>query len=258
MMQPGERAALDGVLAAVEPSVSIEIGSYSGGSLESVSARSGHVHAFDINRHPSLTAARFPNVTFHIGDSHVMLPDVLRQLTARGANVDFVLVDGDHSAEGVRRDMLDLLESPCVGRTVILLHDTLDARVRAGLDGIDFEAHGKVGYVDLDFVQGEVPREGRFVDHLGSGLGIVVTGWKIGRLWPRRYPAPLVYRAFIESVSAREVGARVGERDIVDLDRDLSAQKRYIAEMRQTWSWRLTKPLRVTSEALRRLRRIAG
>ena len=255
MMQPGERAALDGLLAAVEPSLSIEIGSYRGGSLQSISARSDRVHAFDLKRQPDLTTIRFPNVVFHIGDSHVTLPKVLRQLAASGANVDFVLVDGDHSIEGVRRDVLDLLESPCVGRTVILLHDTLDTRVRAGLDGIDFEAHDKVAYVDLDFVQGEVPRTGRFVDHQGMGLGIVVTGWKVDRPWPPGYPAPLVYRAFADSDGARELGARVGERDILEVERDLAAQKRLVTDMRQTWSWRLTKPLRLASEASRRLRR---
>jgi Methyltransferase domain len=252
-MRPGERAALEGILAAVQPSVSIEVGTHSGGSLESISAHSEHVHAFDLIRHPDLRAGRFPNVTFHVGDSHETLPKVLRQLGASGTNVDFVLLDGDHASEGVRRDVLDLLESPCLGRTVILLHDTLDRRVRAGIERIDFGNFGKVTYVDLDFVQGAVPKEGRFADHLGAGLGLVVIGWRVEQPWPPVYPASLVYRAFTESETAR--AAQIGERDILDVEREFLAEKRLVAEMRRTWSWRLTKPLRVASEASRRLKR---
>jgi hypothetical protein len=255
MMQPGERAAIDGLLAAIQPGVSIEVGTHAGGSLESISARSERVHAFDLNRHPDVTDARFPNVTFHIGDSHLMLPEALRQLSTSGTNVDFVLVDGDHSSDGVRRDVLDLLESPCTGRTVIVLHDTLDLRVRAGLEEIDFGTFDKVEYVDLDFIQGAVPREGRFVDHLGAGLGVVVTGFKLDKPWPRSYPAPLVYRAFVESEPTREIGARIDERDLLDVERDLLAANRLVADMRRTWSWRVTKPLRWASATFSRVRR---
>ena len=35
----------------------------------------------------------------------------------RGRNVDFALVDGDHSPSGVRRDVEDLLDSPALGQT---------------------------------------------------------------------------------------------------------------------------------------------
>jgi hypothetical protein len=56
----------------------------------------------------------------------VEVPRLLAALEAVGRPVDFALVDGDHSAEGVRRDLESLLASPTTGRTRIVLHDTMN------------------------------------------------------------------------------------------------------------------------------------
>jgi cephalosporin hydroxylase len=96
-MLPGERAALEGVLSALRPSLSIEIGTDKGGSLEVIGAHSKIVHAFDLIRRAEVTTERFPNVTFHTGDSHELLPAVLAQLADAGLNVDFAFVDGNHT-----------------------------------------------------------------------------------------------------------------------------------------------------------------
>jgi hypothetical protein len=158
-MMPSERVALAGLLSALRPTVSIEIGIAAGGSLDPISAWSDAVHAFDFVRHDDVTSERFPNVTFHIGDSHELLPPLLKQLAAAGKPVDFVLVDGDHTAEGVRRDLEDLLSSPSLDRSVIVLHDTLNERVRAGLESVDYSRYDKVNFIDLDFLPGRVFRE---------------------------------------------------------------------------------------------------
>ena len=112
-MSYGERAALKGIIADLRPAVAIEIGTGDGGSLRRIAAASGHVHAFD-RYQPSPELVALPNVTFHTGDSHEMLPRVLAQLADAGTNVELVLVDGDHTAEGVKRDVLDLLASPAI------------------------------------------------------------------------------------------------------------------------------------------------
>ena len=196
LMSSGERAALEGVLLFVEPRLSIEIGTYSGGSLASISAHSAKVHSFDLASHPSVTQERMPNVDFHIGDSHELLPLVLRELELSGETIDFVFVDGDHSAEGVRRDVLDLLESPCTPETVILLHDTLHVGVRSGLEQVDFSTFESVCFVDLDLVQGRVAKEGPQANKLLWGLGIVVTGDRLDVEWPTPYSAPELYAGF--------------------------------------------------------------
>ena len=256
-MTPGERAALTGILSILRPSLSIEIGTFTGYSLELISASSTRVHAFDLRRHPSVTAERFPNVTFHIGSSHDLLAPALADIGRTGENVDFVLVDGDHSAEGVRRDVEDLLASPAVGRTVIVLHDTLNERVRAGLEGADLERSDKVSYVDLDFVQGRVMSEGAQKDELWYGLGLVLTGWEVGddADQPRAYPAPDVYAAFSDSLQ-REGSARhrLGHTQLLDLERELAVERELVRLMQTSLSWRLTAPLRAINDVARRIR----
>ena len=59
---------------------------------------------------------------------------------------------------------------------MILLHDTLNESVRAGLESLGYEEFEKVRLVDLDFVPGRVMREGPREDEYWSGLGLIVTG----------------------------------------------------------------------------------
>ena len=108
----------------------------------------------------------------HAGDSHVVLRQVLADFAQAGRNVDFALVDGDHTTDGVRRDLTDLLESPAVARTVILLHDMANGAVRAGVRAVDFARFPKVVYVDLGFVE-LAQSGGALTDHWG-GLGLVI------------------------------------------------------------------------------------
>ena len=123
---------------------------------------------------PELPAESLANVTLHTGDSHVLLPKVLSELASAGVNVDFALVDGDHSADGAERDLRDLLASDAIRRTVIVLHDSLNDLVRAGFNRIDYAAEPKVVYADLDFIGGHLSYRGSFHHELWGGLGIVV------------------------------------------------------------------------------------
>ncbi|MFN0153378.1 MAG: class I SAM-dependent methyltransferase [Gaiella sp.] len=249
-MHPGERAALEGILCALQPALAIEIGTDAGGSLERISAHSEEVHAFDPRFDLSVTQERFPNVHLHRATSQERMPEVLADLAAAGRNVDFVLVDGDHSAPGVSRDLVDLLESPATARTVIVLHDTLYERVRRGLESVNLAGYPKVTYVDFDFVYGTVRREGQGTDDLWGGLGIIVTGIPIPHPPPRTYPAPDVYDAFAQ-LRAAAGQSRLGARQLMDLELDLAREK-YLAQlMRDSWSWRLTAPLRGARTAVR-------
>jgi hypothetical protein len=167
-MAPGERAAIAGVLAELRPRVAIEIGTAQGGSLRTIAAYSGHVHTFDF---APAVADPPPNVTFHAGDSHKLLPGVLAGLEE---TVGFVLVDGDHSTKGVHRDLLDLLSSPALGPTVVLAHDSANAQVRAGLERVDYRAFPRVRMVDFAFVDLQ-QRAGVLREEWG-GLALIVVG----------------------------------------------------------------------------------
>src|SRR5919204_4811052 len=67
-MAPGERAAIEGLLAQIKPALAIEIGTAQGGSLRHIAHYSAETHAFDLRS--LVDRSSFPNVTFHIGDSH--------------------------------------------------------------------------------------------------------------------------------------------------------------------------------------------
>jgi hypothetical protein len=170
-MSLGERAALEGLLAQLRPELSIEIGTAAGGSLERIAAHSREVHSIDLVEMEGEPPA---NARLYVGDSRRVLPEILGGFESEGRNVDFVLVDGDHSAGGVRADLINLLESAAVAATAIVVHDTMNEEVRSGVESVAFERFPKVGYVDLDFLTGYMARNGPFAGELWGGLGLVL------------------------------------------------------------------------------------
>ena len=264
----GERAALEGILAQLRPGLAIEIGTAEGGSLERVAHYSNHVHSFDLVA-SELSAGRLANVTVHTGDSHVLLHEVLEELAAAGTNVDFALVDGDHTPDGAERDVRDLLASDAVRRTVIVLHDTLNDGVRQGLSRIDYGVEPKVVYADLDFIGGHLSHRGSFHHELWGGLGIVVVdvegeklgvpGGENGRFYDLFELISSVRDALVSSEdSGHDVGpGRVHEAigtARADLQRarvEAATAQRWLRELQHSASWRVTAPLRVAKQSLR-------
>jgi 2-polyprenyl-3-methyl-5-hydroxy-6-metoxy-1,4-benzoquinol methylase len=173
-MRFGERCALEGLLSFLKPKLSIEIGTAQGGSLHRVVEHSDEVHSFDIVPEVSDLRQRFPNVQFHIGDSASLVPELLADLADRGRNVDFALVDGDHSAEGVQRDARALLNAHACRQTVIVFHDAANDEVRAGLEALGLAEHPKVALALLDFVPGYVVANGPCRLEIWNGLALVI------------------------------------------------------------------------------------
>jgi hypothetical protein len=218
-------------------------------------------------------AERFPGVVFHTGNSHQLLPRVLAAFTEAERNVDFVLVDGDHSTDGVRRDLEDLLASPAVGSTVMLIHDTMNDFVRAGVEAALARSGGRAEYVDLDFVPGYMVREGPFRHELWGGLGLVITS-PDGRC-PRPvqgsafFDAHRLVRPMRDAIVATERSLGPGGEDLLAaagacfdpaLRERATAAVAEAARQRQTvetvlrsHSWRLTAPLRRCRAGLDRL-----
>lgn len=179
-MAYGEQAAMTGVLASLKPRLALEIGTYTGGSLALIAPHAAEVHTFDLAKH--VNGQPLPNVTYHLGDSKSLVPDVLAGFEDAGRNVDFILIDGDHAREGVAADLANVLASPAVSRTVILLHDVANEDVRAGVRdaGLDRD---KVAYVNLSFVP-PWERNSPLAETWG-GLGLVVVD-QGGALWRSR------------------------------------------------------------------------
>lgn len=170
-MSHGERVTIEGLLAQVRPKLAVEIGTAQGGTLDRIAHYSEEVHTFDLTH--QVDHADFPNVTFHQGDNHVLLPEVLMGFEREGRNVDFAIVDGDHTAPGVRKDVGQLLGSGAVRNTFILLHDTMNEEVLEGLNSIDYNAYPNIVFFDLAFTQsfqGKLP----LLQEAWCGLGLIV------------------------------------------------------------------------------------
>jgi Methyltransferase domain len=281
-MSRGERAAVEGVLAQLQPSLALEIGSAEGAGLTRVAAHATEVHSFDLTP-PTLPVA--DNVTLHTGDSHELLPRFLSDLADQGRNVDFVIVDGDHSPEGVRQDVEDLLDSAAVARTVILIHDTANERVRLGVDAVRFRAWPKVTHVELDWIPGRLFAEPKLRNELWYGLGLVLVdssrlAYTNGSVYEQRYhpSAPLLKEAR-DRVVARErvplgavaevdqldaLRARVteltvelargrGREEAVDgLRERVALADRTLDDVMSSVSWRITEPIRYVKRRARR------
>ena len=172
-MTLGERAALEGLLARLRPALAVEIGTAEGGSARCLARHCEELHLFD-RVHPAGLADELPNAVLHTGDSHVLLPAVLDRMAAAGRTVDFALVDGDHTAWGVQRDMEDLLESPAVRRTVIVAHDAANEEVRAGLEACGLDVRPEVAFFDLDFVPGHLSAREPYEGAIWGGLALVI------------------------------------------------------------------------------------
>lgn len=167
----GERAALEGLVSDTKPALAIEIGRAEGGSLACLAAHSGEVHSLDLEPPGGEMPA---NVHAHTGDSKRILPTLLAELAEAGRNVDLVLVDGDHSAAGVRADLETLLTSPALRRTLVVLHDTMNDAVRRGITEARVADAPGVVYANLDLVPGFVAGTGKFAGERWGGLGLVV------------------------------------------------------------------------------------
>ena len=245
-MSFGERAALEGVLGQLRPRLSVEIGTYDGGSLGPIAARSGHVHTIDLDDLVP-DRERFANVTFHVGDSREVLPGLLADLQERGRPVDFAIVDGDHSAEGVAADLTALLRSSAVAETVILMHDTMNPGVRAGIEQARVEDHERVIYFEPDFVAGYEFRGGHFDGQVWGGLGLIVSGPER----PSGYQASTRQTRYVEAFDGRAQTARLAaevEALRGRLARELEARRSLEASV----SWRVTAPLRSAKRRLGR------
>jgi hypothetical protein len=247
-MSFGERAAIEGILSQLSPKLAIEIGTAEGGSLARVAAHSREVHSFDLVP-PGDEARGLGNVTFHTGDSHVLLPQLLARFADERRNVDFVLVDGDHSTDGVHQDMRDLLDSHAVAQSIILAHDTANPTVRAGLDRVHYAAYPKVAYVELDFVAGYMFREPSLLHELWGGLGLVVVDSARGTYYGDQPGQARYFEAFDLLSRARaaildEEDGRGTARRLDQIESELRVARESLDSMQSSVSWRVTAPLR--------------
>lgn len=278
-MSFGERAALEGVLAQVRPKLALELGTAEGGSLRRIAVHSADVHSIDPDHQLLRSAEPLPNhVNLHTGPGAELLPPLLRSFEESNRNIDFALVDGAHSVEAVRASLEELLRSPATRRTVILIHDSMNAEVRAGIGRVELDDYEKVVYHELDFLPGYTYAERLARSSAQGGFALVLTdAWRSpGYTESTRqslYQEPFKYthgelvlarqndrlRGELRAASAQLEAARASiehsaaahHEELEELRRDLEGTKHALVRMKESVSWRATRPLRAVRRLLR-------
>jgi hypothetical protein len=252
-MSFGERAALEGILAQLRPAVSIEIGTAEGGTLARIASYSGEVHAIDLT-HDDIAVELPAHVVLHTGASADVLPALLHELDASQRRVDLALVDGDHSFDGVAGDLKILLDSPTTARSAILVHDTMNEEVRAGIESVSLGAYEKVVYYELDFVPGYVYKEGAARNSVWGGLGLILCDCARSRAYadrPRQWryyePYAAIHEMRAKLVSPAPEPVPGGDGIVAELDRTREA----LQVVYNSRSWRITAPMRAIAQAIR-------
>lgn len=184
MMSPAEQVALAFLLQQLRPKIAIEIGTRFGGSLQVLSHYCEHVYAIDIDQDvPKRLGGKFSNVDFLIGPSDEKLPPLLTRLGRERAPLEFALVDGDHSTNGVRKDIDHLMRFRPTVPLYIVMHDSFNPACREGLRQAQWASNPYVHVVELDFVPGTVNPAPAFRDQLWGGLalGVLLPHERTGR-----------------------------------------------------------------------------
>jgi hypothetical protein len=153
LMTRAERIMLIHLLKQFTPVTAIEIGTYKGGSLQVISRYAKNTFTFDLDPKPELESL-FSNVSFITGDSAKTLPKIIDQINLSNEPAGFVLIDGDHSDAGVRRDVEHVLKLQPRVPIAIVMHDSFNPAVRKGILAARWEACPWVHYVEIDFVPG--------------------------------------------------------------------------------------------------------
>ncbi len=125
------------------------------------------------------------NVTYLSGDSRQILPALFEELNSAGICVNFVLIDADHSAEGVRRDISLVLQYVPREPMFLLMHDSFNPRCRQGMLEAPWQEARYCHFVDLDFVPGRV------VEHSGPSHGELWGGLAMAFFLPTPRIGPL-------------------------------------------------------------------
>ena len=193
-MHHGERWALLGLLARHQPHCSIEIGTFCGESLSLIAQYSDIVFSIDVDPDVARRVPQIPNVTFLTGESADVLPVLFRELTAAQIGVDFVLIDGDHSQEGLKRDISLVLQYVPVKPLFVVMHDCINPSCRQAMLESAWQESPYCHWVELDLVPG------RPVDNDEPAKGELWGGLAVAYLQPSPREGPLIINRTAESL----------------------------------------------------------
>jgi len=173
-MSRNERYAFIKLLEKIRPKVSIEIGCFKGGSLEVLSKYSEKVYSIDID--PKVKEAldhKFDNTEIHIGDSSFLVPEILKKIDKNNEELEFVLIDGEHTYKAVKQDITNFLKYTPRKTIFIIFHDSFNPICRKGIRKANYNKSPYVHYVEVDFISG-IFNPGNLFRQMWGGLALVV------------------------------------------------------------------------------------
>jgi predicted O-methyltransferase YrrM len=174
-MAYNENAVFQALLSNLRPKCSIEVGTETGVTLALIARHSTRAISIDIDPLVKATLAdKFPKVEFITGSSHDALPVLLKRLADEGTSPDFIFIDGDHTAEGVRQDIEHVLTIRPRGQIVVLMHDTFNPGCRKGILSAQWSRNPYCHYVELDFCPGVLHPDESCLRQMWGGLGFAL------------------------------------------------------------------------------------
>ncbi|MDQ1260966.1 MAG: hypothetical protein QG575_147 [Euryarchaeota archaeon] len=173
-MNHSERLALTALLSRHRPRCSIEIGTNKGGSLSLISQYSNIVFSIDIDPKMPEKFGCFKNVCILTGPSSEILPLLLDELNKENISLDFMLIDGDNSAEGIKQYIDNLISYIPNKPFFLMVHDSFNPECRKSLLETNWEKSQYVDWIDLDFIPGRIIEDnGQAKDEMWGGLALV-------------------------------------------------------------------------------------
>lgn len=146
--KPKEFHGLLNVLSEMQShKIAVEIGSYDGGCLHAYNQIFEKVISIDLaNR------SRLKEVDYIIGDSKKALPSLKQIIGGKNTKIDFLMIDGDHTYDGVKADF-ELYHKLVRKGGVIAFHDILDTPLHREL------------FCRVDLFWSEIKKDDRFIAH---------------------------------------------------------------------------------------------
>jgi SAM-dependent methyltransferase len=174
-MESSEQLALLALVQNLRPECAVEVGSRYGGSLQILSRYAKRVISCDIDPtcRERLGKAN-PNVEFVTGRSQATLPGVMKRLQEESAKVGLILIDGDHTAQGVKGDIEALLEYVPGCPVYVIVHDSFNPDVRQGIRTARWAESPYVHCVEMDFVPGVIHQGGEAHREMWGGFALAV------------------------------------------------------------------------------------
>jgi hypothetical protein len=175
-MSDSERMALAGLLWRMRPSTYLEIGTYYGGSALLAAEFAGRVITVDIDPEAKGRFVAPPNVEFVAGSSQQVVPQILDRLMSDFEYPELVLIDGDHSTEGVSRDIEMFLSRRPPKPMLLVFHDAFNPACRLGVSNARWSDSAWAHALDLDFVPGRVVEgvNNPFAGEMWGGLAVAL------------------------------------------------------------------------------------